>query len=183
MCVRACVYVCVRAFLCVCVCVCVCACLSIYIHIYIDMCVCACARASLYFASFLSIPPTSGAYNRTLTPFGFQHERRSLWSAPTLYSSLSPFHHAHRIAHTQRPLLLFHGDCDENRGTWVEQSRRLYEAMKGLGGACRYVELPGEGHHYHTRRAYLHVLWEMEQFIARTVLPPLPQKQRLTSRL
>lgn len=99
----------------------------------------------------------SGAYNRSLTPFGFQGERRSLWEAPELYTRLSPFFHADKI---KAPLLLIHGEEDPNSGTFPLQSRRLFHALKGLGGTSRLVVLPHEGHGYRSRESVLHVLAE-----------------------
>ncbi|MBO0720121.1 MAG: S9 family peptidase [Blastocatellia bacterium] len=98
----------------------------------------------------------SGAYNRTLTPFGFQNERRTLWEAPQLYLRVSPFMLADRI---KQPLLLIHGENDDN--VEVEQSERMYEAVKGNGGNVRYVSLPFESHGYEARESVEHVLWEM----------------------
>ncbi len=99
----------------------------------------------------------SGAYNRSLTPFGFQGERRSLWEAPEMYSRLSPFFHADKI---KAPLLLIHGEEDPNSGTFPLQSRRLFHALQGLGGTARLVVLPHEGHGYKARESVLHVLAE-----------------------
>jgi dipeptidyl aminopeptidase/acylaminoacyl peptidase len=98
----------------------------------------------------------SGAYNRTLTPFGFQNERRTLWEAPELYLRLSPFMLAHKI---KEPLLLIHGEDDDNVA--VIQSERMYQAIKGNGGKVRYVSLPFEAHGYEARESVEHVLWEM----------------------
>jgi dipeptidyl aminopeptidase/acylaminoacyl peptidase len=100
----------------------------------------------------------SGAYNRTLTPFGFQSERRTLWEAPSSYVKLSPLLDAHRI---RAPLLLVHGADDENPGTHPLQSERLFQAIQGNGGVARHVVLPHEGHGYRSREAVLHVLAEM----------------------
>jgi dipeptidyl aminopeptidase/acylaminoacyl peptidase len=100
----------------------------------------------------------SGAYNRTLTPFGFQREQRSFWEAPQLYIKVSPFAHAEKIA---APLLLIHGGADTNPGTHLIQSERMYQAVKGNGGSVRYVRLPLEGHGYAARESIEHVLWEM----------------------
>ncbi len=100
----------------------------------------------------------SGAYNRTLTPFGFQAERRTLWEAPNSYLKLSPFLAADRI---KAPVLLIHGESDDNPGTFPMQSQRLYQALAGTGGNVRYVFLPFEGHGYSARESQGHVLWEM----------------------
>ena len=104
----------------------------------------------------------SGAYNRSLTPFGFQGEQRSFWQATDTYMKMSPFTCADKINH---PLLLIHGAEDNNSGTFPIQSDRLYEAMKGLGGTVRYVSLPYEEHGYRSREAVGHVLWEMVQWL------------------
>jgi len=100
----------------------------------------------------------SGAYNRTLTPFGFQSERRSYWEAPHIYHSISPFMHADKI---NEPLLLLHGDSDNNSGTFPIQSERLYQAIKGNGGTVRLVMLPFESHGYRSRQCVLHAQAEM----------------------
>jgi len=100
----------------------------------------------------------SGAYNRTLTPFGFQNERRSFWQAPQMYIKVSPFAHAEKIT---APLLLIHGAADTNPGTHLIQSERMYQAVKGNGGNVRYVRLPLEGHSYTARESIEHALWEM----------------------
>jgi len=100
----------------------------------------------------------SGAYNRTLTPFGFQSERRSFWEATDTYMKLSPFTFANKI---NEPLLLIHGDADNNPGTFTMQSERLFQAMKGNGGTARLVLLPFESHGYTGRESVLHTLAEM----------------------
>ena len=100
----------------------------------------------------------SGAYNRTLTPFGFQTERRSLWEAPETYINMSPFMHADAI---KTPLLLIHGEADNNSGTFPIQSERLFAALLGFGATARLVMLPNESHGYAARESILHVLAEM----------------------
>ena len=100
----------------------------------------------------------SGAYNRTLTPFGFQSERRTFWQAPDAYFKVSPFMHANKI---NEPILLIHGEADNNSGTFPIQSRRLYHALKGHGATARLVMLPNESHGYRARESVLHVLAEM----------------------
>jgi dipeptidyl aminopeptidase/acylaminoacyl peptidase len=100
----------------------------------------------------------SGAYNRTLTPFGFQGERRTFWEAPDVYMKLSPFSHANKI---NEPIMLIHGADDPNSGTFPIQSKRLFGAIKGHGGISRLVVLPYEGHGYEARESILHVLAEM----------------------
>jgi dipeptidyl aminopeptidase/acylaminoacyl peptidase len=100
----------------------------------------------------------SGAYNRTLTPFGFQSERRSFWEAPDLYMKVSPFTYANKI---KKPLLLIHGEADNNTGTFPIQSERLFQAIRGHGGTSRLVLLPFESHGYSGRESVLHVLAEM----------------------
>lgn len=103
----------------------------------------------------------SGAYNRTLTPFGYQNERRTLWQAKQAYLDNSPFLFADRI---KKPLLLIHGADDENPGTFPLQSQRLFHALAGLGGTARLVVLPHEGHGYSARESVLHVLAEQYEW-------------------
>lgn len=100
----------------------------------------------------------SGAYNRTLTPFGFQSERRTLWQAPELYFKVSPFMHADKI---NEPFLLIHGEADNNSGTFPIQSKRMFHALKGFGATARLVMLPNESHGYRARESVLDVLAEM----------------------
>ncbi|OHU84260.1 S9 family peptidase [Pseudoalteromonas amylolytica] len=104
----------------------------------------------------------SGAYNRSLTPFGFQGEERDFWEAQDVYASMSPFFHAEKI---NEPMLMIHGDKDPNSGTFPMQSERMYAALKGLGKQARLVMLPNEGHGYRARESILHVLWEQEQWL------------------
>lgn len=108
----------------------------------------------------------SGAYNRTLTPFGFQSEERTFWDAPEVYATMSPFFQADKI---KDPLLLIHGQADNNPGTFTLQSERLYQAMKALGGNVRLVLLPHESHGYQARESILHMLWEMDTFLEKTI--------------
>jgi dipeptidyl aminopeptidase/acylaminoacyl peptidase len=100
----------------------------------------------------------SGAYNRTLTPFGFQSERRPIWEAKDVYEKVSPFMYADKI---QTPLLLIHGEDDNNPGTFPIQSQRMYQAVKGNGGNTRLVMLPYESHGYVARQSVLHTHAEM----------------------
>jgi dipeptidyl aminopeptidase/acylaminoacyl peptidase len=111
----------------------------------------------------------SGAYNRTLTPFGFQAEERTLWQAPEVYSAMSPFNHANKI---KDPILLIHGAADNNPGTFPIQSERFYNALKGHGATTRYVQLPHESHGYRGRENVLHMLWETEQWLNAYVKAP-----------
>ena len=104
----------------------------------------------------------SGAYNRTLTPFGFQAEERTYWEAPEVYYQMSPFSFANKI---NEPLLLIHGEADSNPGTFPLQSERLYNAIKGHGGYARYVLLPSESHGYVAEESILHMLWEMDHWL------------------
>lgn len=110
----------------------------------------------------------SGAYNRTLTPFGFQNEERTYWQAPEVYFRMSPFSYADKI---KTPLLLIHGEADNNPGTFPIQSERLYNAIKGHGGVVRYVQLPFESHGYAARENILHLLWEEYQWLEKYVKP------------
>ena len=106
----------------------------------------------------------SGAYNRTLTPFGFQSERRTLWEVPEMYLKVSPFMQAHRFS---APVLLIHGEADNNQGTFPIQSERLFHALKGNNQAVRYVTLPHESHGYTGRESVEHTLWEMGAWLDR----------------
>ena len=104
----------------------------------------------------------SGAYNRTLTPFGFQSEERSYWEAPNTYYTMSPFMHADKM---KTPLLLIHGEDDNNSGTYPMQSERYFNALKGLGATVRLVMLPKESHGYRSKESILHVLWEQDKWL------------------
>lgn len=106
----------------------------------------------------------SGAYNRTLTPFGFQTERRSFWEAPQVYLDVSPFAHADKI---KAPILLIHGAADSNSGTYPLQSERLFQALQGLGGTARLVVLPHEDHAYRARESVLQVIAEQLDWVER----------------
>ena len=108
----------------------------------------------------------SGAYNRTLTPFGFQAEDRTFWEAPELYNTMSPFNYADKI---KTPLLLIHGDSDDNQGTFPINSERLYAAIKGNGGTVRFVFLPYEAHGYRGKENLLHTLWEQNEWLKKYV--------------
>ena len=111
------------------------------------------AHSRLFRAGFAE----SGAYNRSLTPWGFQAERRSFWEAPDIYTKMSPFWYAHQI---KDPILLMHGEVDDNTGTFPIQSERLFAALKGHGATVRYVTLPNEAHGYAARETLLHVIAE-----------------------
>lgn len=108
----------------------------------------------------------SGAYNRTLTPFGFQSEERSYWDSPETYNTMSPFMHADKM---KSPLLLIHGEADNNSGTYPLQSERYFNALKGLGATARLVMLPKESHGYSAKESVLHVLWEQDQWLDKYV--------------
>jgi len=115
----------------------------------------------------------SGAYNRTLTPFGFQNEERTFWEARSVYLAMSPFVSADSI---NEPILMIHGEADNNSGTYPIQSERLFAAIKGLGGTGRLVMLPNEAHGYAARESVLHTLAEMIDWFDRYVknAPPRP---------
>ncbi|MEM9077366.1 MAG: prolyl oligopeptidase family serine peptidase [Bacteroidota bacterium] len=120
----------------------------------------------------------SGAYNRTLTPFGFQSEERNYWEAPEVYYTMSPFMHADKM---KTPLLLVHGEADNNSGTYPMQSERYFNALKGLGATVRLVMLPKESHGYRAKESILHLLWEQDQWLEKYVKeksekPILPKK-------
>lgn len=104
----------------------------------------------------------SGAYNRTLTPFGFQREQRNYWEVPEVYSTMSPFMNADKM---KTPMLLVHGEADNNPGTFTLQTERYFQALKGLGAPARMVILPKEAHSYVAKENILHLLWEQDQFL------------------
>jgi dipeptidyl aminopeptidase/acylaminoacyl peptidase len=104
----------------------------------------------------------SGAYNRTLTPFGFQSEQRSYWDSPETYYTMSPFMHTDKM---KTPLLLVHGEADNNSGTYPLQSERYFNALKGLGAPARLVMLPKESHGYRAKESILHLLWEQDVWL------------------
>ncbi|MCR9014353.1 alpha/beta hydrolase family protein [Aquiflexum gelatinilyticum] len=108
----------------------------------------------------------SGAYNRTLTPFGFQYEQRSYWEAPEVYNVMSPFMNADKV---KTPILLIHGEADNNSGTFPIQSERYYNALKGHGATTRLVFLPHESHGYAGKESILHTLWEMNTWLEKYV--------------
>ena len=116
----------------------------------------------------------SGAYNRTLTPFGFQGERRTFWEAPDVYTNLSPFRFANKI---DEPVLLIHGEADDNTGTFPIQSERLYQAVRGNGGTVRYVTLPFEAHGYQARESVEHTIYEMLNWFDRHVKNAAPRSK------
>ena len=108
----------------------------------------------------------SGAYNRTLTPFGFQSEERSYWEAPEVYYTMSPFMHADKM---KTPLLLVHGEADNNSGTYPMQSIRYFNALKGLGATARLVMFPKESHGYRAKETILHLIWEQDRWLEKYV--------------
>ncbi len=110
----------------------------------------------------------SGAYNRTLTPFGFQAEERTYWQAQEIYTTMSPFTYANQI---KDPILLVHGMADNNTGTFPVQSERMYAALKGNGATVRYVQLPAESHGYSARESIGHTLYEMVAWMDKHVKP------------
>jgi dipeptidyl aminopeptidase/acylaminoacyl peptidase len=108
----------------------------------------------------------SGAYNRTLTPFGFQGEERNYWEAQETYNEMSPFNYADKM---KTPLLLVHGENDNNPGTFPIQSERYFQALKGFGAPVRYLVLPKESHGYAAKESILHLLWEQDQWLEKYV--------------
>jgi dipeptidyl aminopeptidase/acylaminoacyl peptidase len=119
----------------------------------------------------------SGAYNRTLTPFGFQNERRTFWEAPEVYGKMSPFFNAPKV---NEPLLLIHGQADSNPGTFPVQSERMYQAVRGNGGTVRLVLLPHEDHGYAARESIGHVLAEQIQWFDTHVKNAKPRQPKGT---
>jgi len=113
----------------------------------------------------------SGAYNRSLTPYGFQNEERTYWQDPDLYFKMSPFSYADKI---KTPILLIHGEADDNTGTYPIQSERFYAALKGEGATVRLVFLPLEPHHYGAHESLQHMLWEMDRWLDTYVKPMQP---------
>ena len=111
----------------------------------------------------------SGAYNRSLTPFGFQNEDRTYWQAPDLYNAMSPFSNADKI---KTPILLVHGEMDDNTGTYPIQSERMFNAIKGNGGTVKFVSLPYEAHGYRGRENILHTLAEQFNWLEKYVKNP-----------
>jgi dipeptidyl aminopeptidase/acylaminoacyl peptidase len=110
----------------------------------------------------------SGAYNRTLTPFGFQAEQRTYWEARETYTQMSPFTFANKV---KEPILLIHGENDSNSGTFPIQSERFFAALKGQGATVRLVVLPLEDHGYRGRESVLHTQWEMIRWLDTYVKP------------
>lgn len=120
----------------------------------------------------------SGAYNRTLTPFGFQQEQRTYWESPEVYFNMSPFSFADKI---KTPILLVHGEADNNSGTFPIQTERFYNAIKGHGGTARYVLLPHESHGYRAKESIMHMLWEMDNMLE-TYVKGAPMKAKVEAR-
>lgn len=120
----------------------------------------------------------SGAYNRTLTPFGFQAEERTYWQAPDVYNKMSPFSYADKI---KTPILLVHGEADNNSGTFPIQTERFYNAIKGHGGTVRFVLLPYESHGYQAKESIMHMLWEMDNMLE-TYVKGNPMKAKLMTK-
>ncbi len=120
----------------------------------------------------------SGAYNRTLTPFGFQSERRNFWEAKELYENVSPFFFADKI---NEPLLMIHGEADDNQGTFPIQSERLFAAIQGNGGTARLVLLPLEAHGYAAKESTEHVLYEMINWFDKYVKNAKPRDKNMTA--
>ena len=132
------------------------------------------AHSRLFRAGFAE----SGAYNRSLTPFGFQSERRTFWEVPDLYAKMSPFWYANNV---KDPILLMHGEADDNSGTFPIQSERFYMALKGHGATVRYVTLPFEAHGYAARETLLHVLAERLNWFDKYVKNAPPRTDTETS--
>ena len=132
------------------------------------------AHSRLFRAGFAE----SAAYNRTLTPFGFQAERRTFWEVPDLYAKMSPFWYANQI---KDPILLMHGEADDNSGTFPIQSERFYMALKGQGATVRYVTLPFEAHGYAGRETLLHILAERINWFDKYVKNAPPRTKQQTA--
>jgi len=119
----------------------------------------------------------SGAYNRTLTPFGFQNEECTYWESPDTYSKLSPFLYARLLADKGAPMLLIHGQDDPNVWTYPMQSERFFQALKGHGATAKLVLLPKEQHAYSARESILHVLYEQDAWLQRFNAPRTPEER------
>jgi dipeptidyl aminopeptidase/acylaminoacyl peptidase len=132
------------------------------------------AHSRLFRAGFAE----SGAYNRSLTPFGFQSERRTFWEVPELYAKMSPFWYAQDV---KDPILLMHGEADDNSGTFPIQSERFYMALKGQGATVRYVTLPFEAHGYAGRETLLHILAERINWFDKYVKNAPPRTKQQTA--
>ncbi len=132
------------------------------------------AHSRLFRAGFAE----SGAYNRSLTPFGFQSERRTFWEVPDLYAKMSPFWYANEV---KDPILLMHGEADDNSGTFPIQSERFYMALKGQGATVRYVTLPFEAHGYAGRETLLHILAERINWFDKYVKHAPPRVKQQTA--
>lgn len=109
---------------------------------------------------------TSGSYNKTLTPFGFQNERRSVWEAQSVYLKASTFFYADKL---KLPILIMHGDDDANPGTTPLQARKLYEAVRGNGGTARLVMLPHEPHWYASMESNEQLVYELARWFDKYV--------------
>lgn len=132
-----------------------------------------------YFAAGIA---RSGAYNRSLTPMGFQAEERVYWEAIDTYIKLSPFTWAKQIAEKKAPLLLIHGQNDNNSGTFPMQSERMYAALSGLGGITRLVLLPHESHGYQARDSILHTLAEQHEWLNEWVVNKVSDNSKVSFR-
>ena len=114
----------------------------------------------------------SGSHNKTMQPFGFQSERRSLFEARDAYIQLSPTFFADQV---DEPVLVIHGKEDSNPGTLTIQSEVFFEAVRGSGGTARLVLLPYEDHGYRSRESIEHVLWEQITWFDKYVKNAAPQ--------
>src|SRR5581483_9954500 len=132
------------------------------------------AHSRLFRAGFAE----SGAYNRSLTPFGFQNERRTFWEVPELYARISPFRYAKDV---KDPILLMHGEADDNSGTFPIQSERFYMALKGQGATVRYVTRAFEADGYAGRETLLHVLAERINWFDKYVKNARPRTTEKTA--
>jgi len=132
------------------------------------------AHSRLFRAGFAE----SGAYNRSLTPFGFQSERRTFWEVPDLYAKMSPFWFANQV---KDPILLMHGEADDNSGTFPIQSERFYMALKGQGATVRYITLPFEAHGYAGRETLMDILAERINWFDKWVKNAPPRRSEKTA--
>ena len=84
-----------------------------------------------------------GMYNRSLTPNGFQSERRDFWEAQKTYLDMSPFFKADKLTGA---LLMYHSIEDQNVGTAPISSERMMHALQGLGKVASLYMYPYEDH-------------------------------------
>lgn len=116
----------------------------------------------------------SGAYDRDLTPSGFQFERRRLDQAPDVYAGFSTSRRADSI---QTPCLLTHGAADANPATPPAHSRRMAAALARAGTPHRLVELAEEDHELAGRAGIIRLARAERAWLRRWVDGPADQRR------